>query len=164
MLATDSVPRDAKTSHGEVSRICRFCHSVGRGKHVPCLDACATSERQDHPFALSEERRTVGGMLLNWPPNGRAADILLESVVKRRCRLARVSLPAVEKNEVSGRDEAGPAVGKVSCSGDRKEGNRSSSMRPLRELGYAMIAVQQAVSKKHPQYNHCCGRVQCLTS
>jgi hypothetical protein len=66
--------------------------------------------------------------------------------VKRRCRLARASFDAgiVAKYELSTLVDGVPfsAPLKVSVSGDRKDGNRSSSIRPLREFWKAIIAVE----------------------
>lgn len=76
-------------------------------------------------------------------PNGRATDILLESVVKRRCRLARASFEEgwiFAKYAFPSREAEPFELYGLSESGDRRFGNRSSSMRPLKVLEKAMFA------------------------
>lgn len=74
-------------------------------------------------------------------PNGLATGILLESVVNRLCKLARASLDEVctlgKKGLCSLVDEP-LGLNVPSASGDRRLGNRSSSIRPLSVFEKAM--------------------------
>lgn len=74
-------------------------------------------------------------------PKGLATGILLESVVNRLCKLARASLDGVctfgKKGLCSLVDEP-LGLNVPSASGDRRLGNRSSSMRPLSVFEKAM--------------------------
>ena len=76
---------------------------------------------------------------------GRVVDILLESVVKRRCRLALASFGdgcRAVKYVFGSLGDAPLGEKELSTSeGDRRLGKRSSSMRPLRELEKAMVEV-----------------------
>jgi hypothetical protein len=67
-------------------------------------------------------------------PKGLATGILLESVVNRLCKLARASLDEVctfGKKGLCSLVEEPFGLNALSASGDRRFGNRSSSMRPL---------------------------------
>ena len=77
-------------------------------------------------------------------PKGLATGILLESVVNRLCKLARASLDEVctfGKKGLCSLVEEPFGLNALSASGDRRFGNRSSSMRPLSVFGKAISMI-----------------------